>query len=56
MSDQQPPPDSGNDAFWYEFLTVGSPNERRNRRIFRLLPRCHAAECAPRHSPVWQRR
>ncbi len=43
MSDQQPPPDSGNDAFWYEFLTVGSPNERRNRRIFRLLP--HGPRC-----------
>jgi len=43
VSDQQPPPDSGNDAFWYEFLTVGSPNERRNRRIFRLLP--HGPRC-----------
>src|SRR4029078_12585985 len=38
MTDEQPPPDSGNDAFWYDFLTLGSPNERRNRRIFRLLP------------------
>ena len=43
MSDEQPPPGSGNDAFWYEFLTVGSPNERRNRRIFRLLP--HGPRC-----------
>ena len=43
MSDQQPPPDSGNDPFWYEFLTVGSPNERRNRRVFRLLP--HGPRC-----------
>ena len=43
MSDEQPPPDSGNEAFWYDFLTVGSPNERRNRRIFRLLP--HGPRC-----------
>jgi adenylate cyclase len=43
VSDQRPPPDSGNDAFWYEFLTAGSPNERRNRRIFRLLP--HGPRC-----------
>jgi adenylate cyclase len=43
VSDRQPPPDSGNDAFWREFLTVGSPNERRNRRIFRLLP--HNPRC-----------
>jgi adenylate cyclase len=43
VSDQQRPRDSGNDAFWYEFLTVGSPNERRNRRIFRLLP--HGPRC-----------
>ena len=33
MSDVQPPPDSGDEAFWYDFLTVGSPSERRNRRI-----------------------
>ena len=33
MSNEQPPPDSGNDAFWYDFLTLGSPHERRNRRI-----------------------
>lgn len=39
MSDEHPSPASGNDAFWYDFLTVGSPSERRNRRIFRLLPR-----------------
>jgi adenylate cyclase len=43
VSNEQPPPDSGNDAFWYEYLTVGSPNERRNRRIFRLLP--HGPRC-----------
>ena len=43
MTDEQPPPDSGNDAFWYDFLTLGSPNERRNRRIFRLLP--HGPRC-----------
>lgn len=43
MSDVQPPPDSGNEAFWYDFLTVGSPSERRNRRIFRLLP--HGPRC-----------
>jgi adenylate cyclase len=43
MSDVQRPPDSGNEAFWYDFLTVGSPSERRNRRIFRLLP--HGPRC-----------
>src|SRR4026207_1848035 len=43
MSDVQPPPDSGDEAFWYDFLTVGSPSERRNRRIFRLLP--HGPRC-----------
>jgi adenylate cyclase len=43
MNDEQPPLDSGNEAFWYDFLTVGSPNERRNRRIFRLLP--HGPRC-----------
>ena len=43
MSDDQPRPNSGNEAFWYDFLTVGSPSERRNRRIFRLLP--HGPRC-----------
>lgn len=43
MSNEQPPPDPSNEAFWYDFLTVGSPNERRNRRIFRLLP--HGPRC-----------
>ena len=26
------------DAFWREYLTVGTPTDRRNRRIFRRLP------------------
>ena len=43
MSDEQPLPDSGNEAFWYDYLTVGSPTERRNRRIFRFLP--HGPRC-----------
>lgn len=43
MSDMQPPPDLGDEAFWYDYLTVGSPNERRIRRIFRLLP--HGPRC-----------
>jgi adenylate cyclase len=43
MSDQQEPLVSRNEDFWYDFLTVGSPNERRNRRIFRLLP--HGPRC-----------
>jgi adenylate cyclase len=43
VSNEQPPPDPSNEAFWYDFLTVGSPNERRNRRIFRLLP--HGPRC-----------
>ena len=43
MSHVQPPPDSSDEAFWYDFLTVGSPSERRNRRIFRLLP--HGPRC-----------
>jgi adenylate cyclase len=43
VSDEQRPPDSGNDAFWFDFLTLGSPNERRNRRVFRLLP--HGPRC-----------
>jgi adenylate cyclase len=36
-------PEPGDEAFWYDFLTFGSPNERRNRRIFRLLP--HGPRC-----------
>jgi adenylate cyclase len=43
VSDEHPPGNLGNDAFWYDFLTYGSPNERRNRRIFRLLP--HGPRC-----------
>jgi adenylate cyclase len=43
MSDVRPPPDSASEAFWYDYLTVGSPNERRIRRIFRLLP--HGPRC-----------
>jgi adenylate cyclase len=43
LKGEQQPPDSGGDAFWYDFLTLGSPNERRNRRIFRLLP--HGPRC-----------
>jgi adenylate cyclase len=43
VNDQQRPPNSGDNAFWYDFLTLGSPNERRNRRIFRLLP--HGPRC-----------
>jgi adenylate cyclase len=43
VSNEQPPRDPSNEAFWYDFLTVGSPNERRNRRIFRLLP--HGPRC-----------
>ena len=36
-------PDSGDEAFWREFLTRGDPMERRARRIFRLLP--HGPRC-----------
>ena len=39
-----PPPGERTDAFWYEVLTKGTPNERSKRRFFLLLPhepRCH---------------
>ncbi|MBA2768837.1 MAG: adenylate/guanylate cyclase domain-containing protein [Sporichthyaceae bacterium] len=31
------------DEFWYEFLTVGDPSERRKRRIYKRLP--HGPRC-----------
>jgi adenylate cyclase len=34
-----PPPDQGNDEFWREYLTLGSPSERRTRQFFKRLPR-----------------
>lgn len=33
-----PPPDEGNDEFWHEYLTRGSPSERRVRQIFKRIP------------------
>jgi adenylate cyclase len=33
-----PPPDRESDAFWREYLTRGSPSERRQRRILKRLP------------------
>ena len=35
--------DGADDAFWGEYLTRGSPTDRRNRRIFRHLP--HEPRC-----------
>ena len=38
------PPRERSDAFWYEVLTKGTPNERSKRRLFLFLPhepRCH---------------
>jgi adenylate cyclase len=42
LSDEQLP-DSGDEAFWREFLTVGSRSERASRRIYRYLP--HGPRC-----------
>jgi hypothetical protein len=28
-----PPPEHPNDEFWREYLTTGSPSERRSRRV-----------------------
>jgi adenylate cyclase len=33
------PPSGGDDAYWRDFLTRGDANERRFRRVFRMLPR-----------------
>jgi adenylate cyclase len=32
------PPPGDNEAFWRDFLTYGSPRERRNRAIYRRIP------------------
>jgi len=34
-----PPPDQGNDEFWHEYLTRGSPSERRARQFLKRIPR-----------------
>jgi adenylate cyclase len=31
-------PDSGDEAFWYDFLTQGDARERRTRKIFKQIP------------------
>ncbi len=38
-STRQPGPDDHDEAFWKAFLTVGHPNQRRNRLLFSLVPR-----------------
>jgi adenylate cyclase len=37
------PPTGGDEAYWREFLTRGDANERRFRRVFRMLP--HGPRC-----------
>jgi adenylate cyclase len=37
------PPGGGDEAFWRDFLTRGDANERRFRRVFRMLP--HGPRC-----------
>ena len=37
MSSDEPPAGE-NDEFWHEYLTSGSPNERRTRRIYKRIP------------------
>ena len=39
MDQRKGPADGHDDAFWREYLTNGTAADRRNRRIFRLLPR-----------------
>jgi adenylate cyclase len=34
-----PPPDNENSQFWRDYLTNGSPSERRSRRLFKRIPR-----------------
>jgi adenylate cyclase len=37
------PPSGRDEAYWRDFLTRGDPNERRLRRVFRMLP--HGPRC-----------
>jgi adenylate cyclase len=37
------PPGGRDEAYWRDFLTRGDPNERRLRRVFRMLP--HGPRC-----------
>ncbi len=34
-----PPTDNENSQFWHDYLTNGSPSERRSRQIFKRIPR-----------------
>jgi adenylate cyclase len=43
MMSTQRPPSGGDEAYWREFLTRGDANERRFRRVFRMLP--HGPRC-----------
>jgi hypothetical protein len=45
-----PPPDRASDEFWRDYLTNGSPSERRQRRI--LKGRQGLTEVVALHVPV----
>lgn len=43
MVSEKPPPQGGDEEFWREFLTKGSPRERASRRVYGRLP--HGPRC-----------